>query len=85
MGVVCAKRFNLTLRDLHKRPVFPKKGGSWIGELPSITKQYNNRVHSSTKLTTIQASLKKNEGYVYHDLKDKRNKMKPKFQVNDLV
>ena len=53
--------------------------------LPTITKQYNNRIHSSTKLTPIQASLKKNEGFVYKNLLDKRKKIKPKFQVNDLV
>ena len=50
-----------------------------------MTKQYNNRVHTSTKLTPIQSSLKKNEGYVYKNLLDKRKKIKPKFQVNELV
>ena len=29
--------------------------------------------------------MKKNEGYVYKNLIDKRNKIKPKFQINDLV
>ena len=52
---------------------------------PKKTKQYNNRVHSSTELTPIQASLKKNEGYVYKKLLDKRKKITPKFQINDLV
>ena len=33
----------------------------------------------------MQASLKKNEGYVCRKLLDKRKKIKPKFQVNDLV
>ena len=36
-------------------------------------------------MTPIQASLKKNEGYVYKNLLDKRKKIKPKVQVNDLV
>ena len=36
-------------------------------------------------MTPIQASLKKNEGYVYKNLLDKRKKVKPKFQMNDLV
>ena len=36
-------------------------------------------------MTPIQVSLKKNEGYVYNNLLDKRKKIKPKFQVNDLV
>ena len=36
-------------------------------------------------MTPIQASLKKNEGFVYNSLLDKHKKTKPKFQVNDLV
>ena len=50
-----------------------------------ITKQYNSKVHSSTELTPTQASLKKNERFVYKNLLDKRKKIKPKFQINDLV
>ena len=36
-------------------------------------------------MTPIQASLKKNEGFVHKNLIDKRNKIKTKFQINDLV
>ena len=84
-GAVFAERFNRTIRDLLKRPVFEKGDGNWIDVLPPITKQYNNRVHSSTKLSPKDASLKKNEGFVYKTLLDKRKKVKPKFQINDLV
>ena len=85
LGAVFAERFNRTIKDLLKKPVFEKGGGNWIDILPKITKQYNNRIHSSTKLTPIQASLKKNEGYVYKNLLDKRNKIKPKYEIGDLV
>ena len=85
LGAVFAERFNRTIRDLLKKIVFEQGDAKWIDILPTITKQYNNKVHSSTKLTPIQASLKKNEGYVYKNLLDKRNKMEPKFQKNDLV
>ena len=85
VGAVFAERFNRTIRDLLKRPVFEKVDRNWIDVLHTITKQYNNRIRSSTKLTPIQASLKKNEGFVYKNLIDKRNKIKPKFQINDLV
>ena len=85
LGAVFAERFNRTIRDLLKKIVFEQGDASWIDVLPTITKQYNNRIHSSTKLTPIQASLKKNEGYVYKNLLDKRKKVKPKFQINDLV
>ena len=82
---VFAERFNRTIRDLLKRLVFEKGDGKWIDVLPTITKQYNSGIQSSTKLTPIQASLKKNERFVYNNLLDKRKKKKPKFQVDDLV
>ena len=84
-GAVFAERFNRTIRDLLKKIVFERGDAKWIDVLSTITKQYNNRIHSSTKLSPIQASLKKNEGYVYKNLLDKRKKVKPKFQINDLV
>ena len=58
-GAVFAERFNRTIRDLLKRPVFEKGDGNWIDILQTITKQYNNRIHSSTKLSPKDASLKK--------------------------
>ena len=84
-GAVFAERFNRTIRDLLKKIVFEQGDAKWIDILPTITKHYNNKVHSSTKLTPIQASLKKNEGYVYKNVLDKRKKVTPKFQVNDLI
>ena len=84
-GAVFAERFNRTIRDLLKKPVFEKGDNNWIDVLTTITKQYNTRIHSSTKLTPTQASLKKNEGYVYKNFLDERKKIKPKFQINDLV
>ena len=85
LGAVFAERFNRTIKDLLQRLGFEKGDGNWIDILPRITKQYNYRIHSSTKLTPIQASLKKNEGFVCKNLLDKRKKTNPKFQVNDLV
>ena len=70
-GAVFAERFNRTIRDLLKKIVFEQGDAKWIDVLPVITKQCNNKVQSSTKLTPIQASLKKNEGYVYKNLLEK--------------
>ena len=84
-GAVFAERFDRTIRDLLKRPVFEKGESNWIDVLPTITKQYNNRIHSSTKLSPKDASLKKNEGFVFENLLDKRKKIKPKYQINHLV
>ena len=36
-------------------------------------------------MTPIQGILKKNESFVYKNLLHKRKKIKPKFQINDLV
>ena len=80
LGAVFAERFNRTIRDLFKKIVFERGDANWIDVLSTITKQYNNRVHSSTKLTPIQASLKNNEGYVYKNLLDKRNKKNRNFK-----
>ena len=84
-GAVFAERFNRTIRDLLKKIVFEKGDANWVDVLPTITKQYNNRKHTSTKLSPEDGSLKKNEGFVYKNLLDKRKKVKPKFQINDLV
>ena len=84
-GAVFAERFNRTIRDLLKKIVFQHGDANWIDVLPTITKQYNNRVHSSTKLSPKDASLKKNEGLVYKNLLDKRKKIKPKYEIGDLV
>ena len=78
VGAVFAERLNRTLRDLLKRPVFEKGDVTCIDILPKITKQFNNRIHSSIELTTIQASLKKNERFPYNNLLDKRKKSKTK-------
>ena len=84
-GAVFAERFNRTIRNLLKRPVFERGDGKWVDILPAITKQYNNTVHSSTKITPKDASLEKNEGFAYKNLLDKRKNVKPKYEVNSLV
>ena len=85
MGAVFAGRFDRTAKDLLERLVFEKGNNNWVDLLPTITKQYNKSLHSSTKLTPIQPSLKKNEGFVYKNFSDKRQKLNPKFQVNNLI
>ena len=50
LGAVFAEHFSRTIRNLLKRPVFERNESNWIDVLPTITKQYINRIHSSTKL-----------------------------------
>ena len=58
--------------NLFKKFVFERGDANWIDALPTITKQCNNRIHSSTKLYRIQASSKKNEEFVCNNLIDKK-------------
>ena len=84
-GPSIAERVIRTIRNLLKKPVFEKGKASWIDELPSIVKKYNNTIHGSTKMTPIQASKKSNERKVYSNLQDKREKQTPKYKLGQLV
>ena len=84
-GAVFAERFNKTIRNLLKKPVFEKGNANWVDELPKVIKKYNNTIHHSTKMTPIDASKRKNENEVYNNLQDKRKKQKPKYKLGDLV
>ena len=84
-GPSIAERVIRTLRNLLKKPVFEKGNADWISELPSVIKKYNNTIHSSTKMTPIQASKKSNEKAVFDNLGDDRQKQRPKFNLGQLV
>ena len=48
--------------------MFLTGNADWLSELPSVIKKYNNTIHSSTKVTPIQASRKSNEKAVFDNL-----------------
>ena len=84
-GPSIAERVIRTVRNLLKEPVFEKRNANWISELPSVNKQYNITIHSSIKLTPIQASKKANEKEIFFNLKNNREVRKPKFNLGQLV
>ena len=73
------------MRNLLKKPLFEKGNADWLSELPSITKQYNNTIHHSLKMTPNQTSKKSKDKQVFSNLQDKRNKLNPKFKLGHLV
>ena len=77
-GAVFAERFNRTIRNLLKKPVFEKGNADWLSELPSVIKQYNNTIHHSTIMKPIDASKKSKEKIVSSNLQDKRKILNPK-------
>ena len=84
-GPSIAERVIRTVRNLLKKPVFEKGNADWISELPSVIKQFINTIHSSIKMTPIQASKRVNGKIVFNNLKDNREVRKPKFNLGHLV
>ena len=84
-GPSIAERVVRTVRNLLKKPVFLAGNADWLSELPSVTKQYNNTIHHSIKMTPNQASKKSNEKLVFSNLRDDRIKRQPKFKLGQLV
>ena len=84
-GPSIAERVFRTLRNLLKKPVFLAGKADWLSELPSVIKQYNNIIHSSTKMKPIDASKKSNEKEVYSNLQEKRWNLNPKIKLGQLV
>ena len=84
-GPSIAERVIRTVRSLFKKPVFEKGKADWLSELPSVVKKYKNTIHSSTKMTPIQASKKVDEKEVFSNLRDDRVKRQPKFKLGQLV
>ena len=52
------ERVSRTIQNLSKKPVFLAGNADWLSELQSVIKQYNNTIHTSTKITPNQASKK---------------------------
>ena len=84
-GAVFAERFNRTIRNLLKKPIFLAGNADWVSELSFITMQYNNTIHHSIKMTPIQASKKVNEKLVFSNLQDRRVKRQAKYKLGQLV
>ena len=84
-GPSIAERVIRTVRNLLKKPVFEKGNANWLSELPSVIKQYNNTIHHSIKMTPNQASKKSNEKAVFDNLREDRQKQRPKFKLGQLV
>ena len=68
LGAVFSERCKRTVRNLFKRAIFEKGWSNSLDDLPTITKQFSNPIRFSTNLTPIEASFKKNEGFVHHSL-----------------
>ena len=56
LKAVFVERFNRTLLDLIKEPMYIEGKGNWLNHLDAALDKYNNRVHGTTKMTPFEAT-----------------------------
>ena len=100
LKAVFVERFNRTLLDLIKEPMYIEGKGNWLNHLDAALDKYNNRVHGTTKMTpfemsfntAIRATATAIATAASPNLIPNNNKLRaashtasPKFQVGDFV
>ena len=77
------ERWNRTMKNRMWKMFTENNNTIYYDKLDGLVKSYNNTKHSSTKMTSIEASKKKNEGIVYFNLFSEMEslKTKPKFKL----
>ena len=83
-----AERWIRTMKEKMFKYFTDNNTNKYIDVLPDLVEDYNNTVHSSTKLSPVEASKKENELKVWHNLypdRYKTSRLNPKFSVGDEV
>ena len=80
LKAVFVERFNRTLLDLIKEPMYIEGKACWLNHINSALDKYINRVHTTTRMTLFKANNQPKNPPTFV------NKPKqPKFQVGDYV
>ena len=82
LKAVFVERFNRTLLDLIKKPMYIEGKACWLNHLDAAMEKYNNRVHGTTKMTPFEMVTNTNKSI---NIKNNKNERIPKFQVGDYV
>ena len=80
LKAVFVERFNRTLLDLIKEPMYIEGKACWLNHLDTAMEKYNNRVHGTTKMTPFEANEKPLDPPTFV-----KKPKQPKFQVGDYV
>ena len=89
LKAVFVERFNRTLLDLFKEPMYIEGKGNWLNHLDAALQNQNNKVHGTTNMTPFEASnnslLPSNN--IYNNNKVPRDSYRSfvKLQVGDFV
>jgi hypothetical protein len=80
------ERFNRTLKEIMWKRFTAENTRTWINMLDKLLLEYNNRLHSTIKMTPTEASEEKNKLQVLeHQMHLEQGSEKPKFKVGDKV
>ena len=84
---VVVERWNRTIKSKMWKNFTEQNSTQYLKMLPELLNEYNNKYHSSIKMSPVEASKKKNQGIVYYNLYGNRKltKKQPKFEVGDTV
>ena len=82
LKAVFVERFNRTLLDLIKEPMYIEGKACWLNHIDAALEKYINRVHGTTKMTPIEMVTNTNK---IINIKINKNEKIPKFQVGDYV
>ena len=82
LKAVFVERFNRTLLDLIKKPMYIEGKACWLNHLDAAMEKYNNRVHGTTKMTPFEMVTNTNK---IINIKINKNEKIPKFQVGDYL
>ena len=91
LKAVFVERFNRTLLDLIKEPMYNQGKACWLNHINSALDEYINRVHGTTKMTPFEMSFKSAIPNNNNNHNKKLPKFRtasptfPKFQVGDFV
>lgn len=80
------ERWNRTMKEKMFKYFSANSTRKYIDSLDEMVKNYNETIHTSTKMTPIEASKKNNENRVWHNLYSIRLPgQKPKYSIGDRV
>ena len=82
LKAVFVERFNRTILDLVKKPMYIEGKACWLNHLDAAMEKYNNRVHGTTKMTPFEMVTNTKK---IINIKINKNEKIPKFQVGDYV
>ena len=90
LKAVFVERFNRTLLDLIKEPMYIEGKGNWLNHINNVLDRYNNMVHGTTKMTPFEMSFNNlipRDSYRSFARSYTRSFANPilKFQVGDFV